>query len=346
MRRLIVIGCLALLIAAVPVGLTAFRLSEPANGATAKLSHHVSGPSRPTIPRKDPTGQRHTPVVKGATPHVSAAKRALDNAVAQTDSVSSYQWVASAEQSGTGSNVQITSSGSADLDPLAVEEITTGSPYGNVAIRFDDMNVWYELDAPDSIPPATASVWTGPVPLSAFMDEAGSAVGEQLKALMSLGTGSPGGEINITQQAIAGATPVGAVTVDGQQVEEYDVSIATRGFLDEPNVTAQERQTLSTAVQQLNDLPLKATVDVSPAGYIVQDEYTVTFANGSSVSSQKTFSDFDQTVSISMPVTPPPSPGSEPILPAGPMSTGPASVSPPPTCCTSSTSTSRGTRLK
>lgn len=317
MKRRLRIATLVLLVAAAPALVIGFRLSGPhavAPPASARRGGTGSVSRTPAGSRAGRTavhGSERVHHVRGSSP----ADRVM-SAIASTDAVSSYTWVASASQSGTGSDIAITSSGTASLAPLAVEEITDGSPFGYVAIRMNDTDVWYDLGVgSDTIPAADGGNWTGPVPLSTFMEEAGTDVGQELKAIMALGTGSPGGEIDLTEQAVAGATPVGTVTVDGQPAERYDVSIATTGFLDQPGLTSEERQTLETAVSQLDDLPLSATVDVSSAGFVAAISYSVSLPGGATVSSEKTFSDFNQPVQIAMPPVPPPT--------VGPTTTGP-----------------------
>jgi hypothetical protein len=249
------------------------------------------------------TPSRHTARL-GPNDVISPAA-ALDRAIRRTDGVSSYEWSATGSQSGTGSSAVIASSGSASLAPVAIEETTT-SPYGDVALRIDDTSGWYYLNSGNSVPPATASGWSSPTALSALGATGGGAIGAQLQALALLGACSPFGELDLSAQAVASATPVGSVVVNGQSVEEYEVSIATGGFLGRAGTTVEQEQALEAAVDQLGDQPLTATVDVAPDGYIVRVDYTVTFANESSVSSDTTFSAFNQPVSISMPASAPP----------------------------------------
>lgn len=295
-RALLVAALLVLLIGA-PAAVIGYHLSHrPSARVGGSLQKH---PDDGSVGHRD-----RTPAPDDKAPVRSAAKKVV-KAISQTDAVSSYEWVASANQSGTGTQVAITSTGTASLDPLAIEEMTTGSPVGDVAIRMDSTDVWYaETGTSTTIPAATAAGWDGPDPFADFMSLAGSYVGEQLKAIMTFGTASPAGEIAIAEQAVAGATPSGSVTVDGQPAEQYDVQISTAGFLHQPGLTSGEREALEAAVSELDDLPLQATVDVSSAGYVVQVAYTVTLSGGATVSSQRTYSDFNAAVSVAMPPAP------------------------------------------
>jgi hypothetical protein len=250
--------------------------------------------------------QRHGKSDKTKVVDVSPGVRALDGAITKTLSVSNYDLTFSLSQTGdSGASGGQTSAaqgyGVADLDPQALSVSTTPGCISAVSLRVDGTDVWDVYEGSDpSGPPSEISEWTM-ASLLDFQSSVDICLGNELGALATIGMCSPSGQLAVSAQAIATATPIGTVTVNGESAEQYQVSIDPAGFLEQPNSTPAENDALQGAVTEIGTNPMTATVDVDTAGYIVEMDLSIAYADGVTATHSIVLSNFDSAGTIELP---------------------------------------------
>jgi hypothetical protein len=323
--RAVKIALVGALFVVVPVGIVAHLRSHGPKVASAPVLDHHSGPTKlhRGTQRRGKSGK--TKVVQ-----VSPSVKALDGAIAKTLSVSNYDLTFSLSETGDsgasgGRTPAAQGYGVADLDPQALSASTTPGCVSAVSLRVDGSDVWDVYEASDpSGPPGEISGWTMSS-LLGFQSSVDICLGNELGALATIGMCSPSGQLVVSAQAIATATPVGTVTVNGESAEEYQVGIDPAGFLEQPNSTEAENEALQGAVTEIGTNPMTATVDVDSAGYIVEMDLSVAYADGVTATHSIVLSNFDNAGTIGLPpvqATPPTMSG-PPALPSGGVVTAP-----------------------
>jgi hypothetical protein len=295
---------------------------------------------------------------------LTAVRAAVGNTVASGsyetdfDTHSTYPTVPASQQCPRESSCPIARStstfessghGTVNFDPY-VSLIVTNSSYGPRTLYVTSTTVWLSTGG---------TVGTGGpgIPLSAFASSVESALGPSQGALSMIGLASPGGSLNLEQEAVAGAAPAGSGSVDGANVTYYDVTIDMTKLADTPDLTDVQRDTIQAALPLLRQGGYTGTterVGVDDAGYIREVTATNHFADGSTGTRHTVLSNFgcaarvsppDQIaspVTTTRPCTPPPSTTNSlapPSTSAPPASTTtnsvtPTTTSPPPTSTT------------
>ena len=195
-----------------------------------------------------------------------------------------------------------TGSGVADLDPQALSVMTYPSCWkSGVSLRIDGANVFELLQVTDPTHPPPAGVFGGGQDLESFQSTVTSCLGTELGALATIGMCSPSGQLASSEQAITGAKPVGTVTVNGEPAEEYGVTIDPAGFLEQPNSTPDENTAIEGALAVIGSNPMSAIVDVDNAGYIVEMDLSVSYADGLTATHTIDLSNFGDAGTIVMP---------------------------------------------
>jgi hypothetical protein len=324
------IATVAAALALVPAGLVVAHLvrahSRTADRAPTVMKHRNTGDHRTPAPAPD----RH----RSPTPHPivnsGPGVRAVDSAIGSTTSVSNYDYTFNLEvtglPSGGGRTPSATGYGVVDLNPTALSVSAVTGCIGNVSVRADGDNVWSEWTESDPNGPASQLPNWNQATVDGFQGDVSSCFGQYLSPLATISMCSPEGQLALTTQAIAGATPVGVVTVNGQTAEQYQVTIDPAGFLHQPGTTASETLALETAVTAIGSAPMSATVDVNSSGYIVEMVLSISWANGAVASHQIVLSNFNNAGTVSLPPLQPP--GQVPI-PNSCLSGGSANSSPP-----------------
>jgi hypothetical protein len=232
--------------------------------------------------------------------HAGPALQALQAAVSKTLAVSNYDLTFTLSETGgpsspprsppgggppgqtpSGVSPAAHGFGVADLDPQALSVMTypTCWPSG-VSLRIDGDTVFEILGVTDPTQPPPVGAFGGGADLDGFQSTVTGCLGSDLGALATIAMCSPSGQLALSEQAISGAKPAGTVTVNGQPAEEYDVTIDPAGFLDQPNSTPEENTAIEGALAVIGSNQMAATVDVDSAGYIVQMDLSVSYADG------------------------------------------------------------------
>jgi hypothetical protein len=321
--RIVAVGALFVV---VPVGVVAHLRSPGPKAASGPVRHRHSGPAKlhdGTLP--------HGKSAKIKIADVSPGVRALDGAIAKTLSVSNYDLTFSLSQTGGSDPPGVQppaaeGAGVADLDPQALSVSTTPGCISAVSLRVDGTDVWDVYEGSDpSGPPSEIADWTM-ASLLGFQSSVDVCLGNELGALATIGMCSPSGQLAVSSQAIATATPVGTVTVNGESAEQYQVSIDPAGFLEQPNSTPAENDALQAAVDEIGTNPMSATVDVDAAGYIVEMDLSVAYADGVTATHSIVLSNFDNAGTIELPPVQaiPPTVSGGPVASNGDVSPAPA----------------------
>ena len=118
------------------------------------------------------------------------------------------------------------------------------------------------------------------------------------------GLSSPTGYLDLDQSMITGADQTGTGTVDGVPVTIYTISIQPGQGANIPGLNAEQAKAIadSDAILQQNGFT-GSTVQVSidASGYIRQTRSVAHFSDGSTTSSESTFSDFGCAGTVLMP---------------------------------------------
>jgi hypothetical protein len=132
-------------------------------------------------------------------------------------------------------------------------------------------------------------------PLSSFARSIVSALGPSQGALSALGLATPGGQLNLQEEAVAAATPSGEGEVRGTHVTYYDVTIDMTRLADVPNLTTVQRATIDYALPLLRQGGYSGTTEriaVDDDGYVREITLTNHFTDGSTGTQHHVLSNF------------------------------------------------------
>ncbi len=211
----------------------------------------------------------------------------------------------------SGSSDAATGTGLANLDPQALSvNVAVGcSGVRQVTVRVDGNHAWMIIggSSDPSGPPSSAGRQWAMYDLVSYQGTVDLCFGPELGALATIGMASPEGQLALSQQAIAGATPAGTITVNGEPATEYQVEIDPAGFLQQANSTPAEDQAIAGALRVIGNSPVEATVAVDGDGYIVEMVLSVDYPDGVTATHTIELSNFGSAGTIQLPpiVTPP-----------------------------------------
>ncbi len=152
---------------------------------------------------------------------------------------------------------------------------------------------------------APGSQESGPgASLSGFAGLVEGTLGARSGALAMGGLASPTGYLDLDQSMITGADQTGTGTVDGVPVTVYEISIDPAQGADVPGINAEEAKAITDAAALLKQQGYTGTttqVSVDASGYIRQTRSVAHFSDGSTSTSESTFSDFGCAGTVLMP---------------------------------------------
>jgi hypothetical protein len=211
-----------------------------------------------------------------------------------------------------------------NVDPYAMKVVSHVSNFGDVTLFIDANDVW---EYPGGTYGSNGMPTVSGSPLSQFASLVESTLGQREGALAMQNLASPTGYIALTENAIADATPIGTGTVDGVAVTNYRVTLDPNAK-PEANLTTDQAETISAAQAILHQEGFSDTtqiVSVDAAGYIRHTHNVATFADGATVTTDDSFSDFGCAGVVPIPRRP--APASPPATCLGP-TTGTPETSP------------------
>jgi hypothetical protein len=122
-----------------------------------------------------------------------------------------------------------------------------------------------------------------------------------------MGLANPGGYLTITRDAITGAKVLGTGTIEGAPVTNYRVNVDPARLAQVPGLSPEQSTTINAALEVLQREGFTGnTTDVSvdAHGFVVHTTSTNNFADGGSVVSDDTFSQFGCAGAVDLPGRP------------------------------------------
>jgi hypothetical protein len=200
----------------------------------------------------------------------------------------------------------VTGTGTVDTDPFAMLAVSNVSSVGKVTIRDDGTNIWEFLGSDDGLAPGSSDTGSGQS-LPGFAGLVESTLGPRQGALAMGGLASPTGYLDLDQSMISAADQTGTGTVDGVPVTIYEISISPAeeaNVANTPGYSAGQSKAVTDAAAILKQQGYTGTseqISIDASGYIRQTRSTAHFSDGSSSTSQTTFSDFGCAGTVLMP---------------------------------------------
>ncbi len=260
-------------------------------------------------------------------------------------------------------SVTVTGSGIIDTDPFTMVAVSNVSGLGKITLRDNGTTVWETGGADYGLAPGSTDDGPG-ASLSGFAGLVEGTLGQRQGALAMGGLASPTGYLDLDQSMITGADQTGTGTVDGVPVTVYEIAIDPAQGANVPGINAEQAKAITAAAailqeQGYTDTTVQVSIDAS--GYIRQTRSVAHFTDGSTSTSEATFSDFGCAGTVLMPgetgptgppagcvspdtgvapaTTPtvPPSPATTPTVPPSSTTSTTATGQASPTLATSST---------
>ncbi len=196
-----------------------------------------------------------------------------------------------------------TGQGTIDTDPFAMVAVSNVPGLGEITLRDNGTDVWEFGGANYGLAPGSQESGPG-ASLSGFAGLVEGTLGARSGALAMGGLASPTGYLDLDQSMITGADQTGTGTVDGVPVTVYEISIDPAQGADVPGINAEEAKAITDAAALLKQQGYTGTttqVSVDASGYIRQTRSVAHFSDGSTSTSESTFSDFGCAGTVLMP---------------------------------------------
>jgi hypothetical protein len=193
-----------------------------------------------------------------------------------------------------------------DTQPYGIVALSDVPGLGQVTVRADDTNLWEYGGADYGLAPGSNNSGPGAA-LSDFASLVEGTLGQREGALAMLSLASSTGYLNLEQQEVATADPVGSSTVDGVPVQEYRVFITPQQQAGLPGLSDQQSKTITAALKMLSDngfLGSSVVVSIDPSGYVRKTVSTAEFSDGVTAVSESTLSNFGCAGTVLMPGQP------------------------------------------
>ena len=196
-----------------------------------------------------------------------------------------------------------TGHGTIDTDPFAMVAVSNVPGLGQITLRDNGTDVWEFGGADYGLAPGSSE--TGPgASLSGFASLVEGTLGARQGALAMGGLATPTGYLDLDQSMISGANQTGTGTVDGVAVTIYTISIAPGQGENIPGLNAEQAKAIADSdaiLKQQGFTGSTVQVSVDASGYIRQTRSVAHFSDGSTTSSESTFSDFGCAGTVLMP---------------------------------------------
>jgi hypothetical protein len=195
---------------------------------------------------------------------------------------------------GAGSrNVTITGDGTINVEPPVMVSTSDVPGLGEVTVHVNGTDVWEQGGGNYGMSPGSTS--SPGAPLSEFAGLVLGTLGPREGAIAMNSMASPTGYLDLAEAAITATSKLGDSIVDGVPVHEYEVAIDATKVLDRPGLTAEEIKTATAALAVLRREGYRTTtvrLSIDPLGFIRAAHAVVSFADGGTVTTDTTFSDF------------------------------------------------------
>ncbi len=196
-----------------------------------------------------------------------------------------------------------TGHGTIDTDPFAMLAVSNVPGLGQITLRDNGTNVWEFGGADYGLAPGSSESGPG-ASLSGFASLVEGTLGARQGALAMGGLSTPTGYLDLDQSMISDANQTGTGTVDGVAVTIYTISIAPGQGEHIPGLNSEQAKTIADSdaiLKQQGFTGSTVQVSVDASGYIRQTRSVAHFSDGSTTSSESTFSDFGCAGTVLMP---------------------------------------------
>jgi hypothetical protein len=205
---------------------------------------------------------------------------------------------------GTPTNgLSIAGQGTIDTNPFAMVVNTQVPGFGQITLRDDGTDVWELGGGNYGLSPGPGNDGPGSS-LPGFAGLVEGTLGARQGALDMMVLANPTGYLELDENAITTADPLGPGTVDGVPVTVYQVSLDPAQEATVSGTNTDESTAIQAALAVLKDQGYTGTtvkISIDAAGYIRQTVSTANFADGSNQTGETTFSDFGCAGTVLMP---------------------------------------------
>jgi hypothetical protein len=280
-------------------------LSATTSSGSFNVTYEFDPPTPPTVPTTTTTTQAPTCHVVTVSPGSGIVSGPTGGDGLPAGSLPSSEEVCS--ESGVAQSqeqsVAVSGQGTIDTDPFAMVAVSNVSGLGEITIRDNGTDVWEFGGADYGLAPDGSDSGSG-ASLSGFAGLVEGTLGARQGALAMGGLSSPTGYLDLAQSMISGADQTGTGTVDGVPVTIYTISIAPGQGENIPGLNAEQAKAIAASDAILKDQGYTGTteqVSIDASGYIRQTRSVAHFSDGSTTSSESTFSDFGCAGTVLMP---------------------------------------------
>ena len=310
-------------------------LSATTSSGSFNVTYQFDPPTPPTVATTTTTTMPPTCNVITVGPNDGAPGAGVPAGASSESTRTITECSGGSAASGPSQSVAVTGQGTIDTDPFGMVAVSNVSGLGEITLRDNGTDVWEFGGADYGLAPGSSE--TGPgASLSGFAGLVEGTLGPRQGALAMGGLSSPTGYLDLDQSMITGADQTGTGTVDGVPVTIYEISINPAQGADVPGINAEQAKAITEAAAVLKQQGYTGTtvqVSVDASGYIRQTRSVAHFADGSTTTSESTFSDFGCAGTVLMPgqtgVSAPPAGCVSPDTGVAPTTTTTSTVPPP-----------------
>jgi len=197
--------------------------------------------------------------------------------------------------------VSVTGAGTVRIDPFAMTISAHVSGVSTFAVGSGDFSISVDAThgsgsfATGNEPSPGATGSAGSSPLSANEGLVEGALGPRLGAVAMMGLASPTGLLDLAQPAVTGAAESGTGTVNNFLVTDYKISIDVARLALAVGTSPEEKAVIGHALALLHQQGYRnttVTVAIDAAGFVRRATSVTHFADGGSVSLERTLSNF------------------------------------------------------
>lgn len=180
-----------------------------------------------------------------------------------------------------------------NVHPTVIVSTSDVGGAGHITSRVNGTDVWETGGGNYGMSPGDVS---GPgAPLSQFAGLVMSSLGPHKGAVAMQSLASPTGYLDLAEESITAASWVGAGTVDGVAVQEYQVVVDAAKVTERPGLTPEELKAASASLVLLHDNGYQGTtveLAIDSQGYVRHTLTVVRFADGGAVTADAHLSAF------------------------------------------------------
>jgi hypothetical protein len=278
-------------------------LSATTSSGSFNVSYEFDPPTPPTVTTTTTTSMPTCHVIV-VSPGNGVASGVAGEGLPSSSPPTAEECTGSNVVGPSAQNSSVTSGhGTIDTDPFAMVAVSNVAGLGQITLRDNGTDVWEFGGADYGLAPGSSEAGPG-ASLSGFAGLVEGTLGARQGALAMGGLSSPTGYLDLDQSMITGADQTGTGTVDGVPVTIYQISIDPGQGENIPGLNAEQAKAISDSdaiLKQQGFMGTTVQVSIDASGYIRQTRSVAHFSDGSTTSSESTFSDFGCAGTVLMP---------------------------------------------